>query len=65
MTTDPGPVPEEQSPRTQIHIWVDSDVAEWLRDRAHNERRSKGKTVEAILRDERVREVVLRGVIIS
>jgi hypothetical protein len=43
--------------RKQIHIWVDSDIAEYVRERAHRERRSRGKTVEGILRAEMVMEV--------
>jgi len=42
--------------RTQLHVWVDADVAEWLRLRAFMERRSRNKIVEAILRDERARK---------
>jgi len=61
MTTDPGPLPDERRPRAQLHVWVDVEVAAWLRQRAHDERRSRGRAVEAILIHEQQREAVERA----
>lgn len=36
--------------RIQIHVWLDEDVAEWLRTEAFHRRTSRGKTVEGFLR---------------
>lgn len=40
----------------QVHIWIHEDVAEWVRTKAFEERISRGKLIERILRDQRNRE---------
>jgi len=56
MTSDTGSFPTGTK-RVQLHVWVDSDIAEYVRERAFRERRSRGKTVESILRAEKAMDI--------
>jgi len=56
MTSGTEPF-QQGTKRVQLHVWVDEDIAEWIRGRAYRERRSRGKTVESILRAEKAMEV--------